>query len=320
VAPAVGRSVALLAVVAALCAPAQAGAYSWPLKPFDQPHPIRGAFGDPRFHLDAEGALSAFHFGVDIAAPDGTRVYAVEPGYVHARASSVAIENRTGRVFGYWHIVPAVHTGQHVKRHQLVGRVARGWGHLHFAESFHGDYKNPLRKGALTPFLDRSVPVIESVGLLSPSGGGVNAEHVVGAIDIAASIYEVPPVPDPPPWQVARLTPATIWWTLSGPNGVLLSPLVVDFGLGLPLNGLYNWLYATGSYQNKANRPGHYVFWLAHGLNTADLPDGRYALTISAENTRGQIGIATVSVVTANGVPAATVRTLIPQPGRPVAR
>jgi hypothetical protein len=318
VARAVGRSVALVALVAVLCAPA-AGAYSWPLKPFDSAHPIRGAFGDPRFHLDAEGALSAFHFGVDIAAPDGTRVYAVEPGYVHARASSVAVQNRTGRVFGYWHIVPAVHTGQHVRRHQLLGRVAKGWGHLHFAESLHGAYKNPLRKGALTPFFDRSVPVIESVGLLSPGGGGVNPSHVTGPIDIAASIYELPPLADPPPWQVARLTPALIWWTLSGANGFSLSPLVVDFGLGLPLNGLYNWIYATGSYQNKANRPGHYVFWLAHGLNTADLPDGRYDLTVSAENTRGQIGTTTISLVTANGVPSTTARTLIPQPGVPAA-
>jgi hypothetical protein len=315
----VGRSVVLVALVAALCVPAQAGAYSWPLKPFDRAHPIRGAFGDPRFHLDAEGALSAFHFGVDIAAADGTRVYAVEPGYVHARPSSVAVQSRSGRVFGYWHIVPAVHTGQHVRRHQLLGRVARGWGHLHFAESLHGAYKNPLRTGALTPFTDRSVPVIESVGLLSPAGGGVNPEHVVGAVDVAASIYELPPLADPPPWQVARLTPALIWWTLSGANGISLSPLVVDFGLGLPLNGLYNWIYATGSYQNKANRPGHYVFWLAHGLNTAELPDGRYDLTVSAENTRGQIGTTTISLVTANGVPSATARTLIPQPGRPVA-
>jgi hypothetical protein len=319
VASAVRWSVALVALVAALGAPAQAGAYSWPFKPFDRPHPIRGAFGDPRFHLDAEGALSAFHFGVDIAAPDGTRVYAVEPGYVHARASSVAVENRTGRVFGYWHIVPAVHTGQHVRLHQLLGRVARGWGHLHFAESLHGAYKNPLRKGALTPFLDRSVPVIESVGVLSPSGAGVNPEHVVGPVDIAASIYELPPLAPPAPWQVARLTPLEVWWTLSGSNGVSLSSLVVDFGLGLPLNGLYNWIYATGSYQNKANRPGHYVFWLAHGLDTADLPDGRYDLTISAVNTRGLIGTATVSLVTANGVPVTTIHTLIPEPGRPTA-
>jgi len=67
-------------------------AYGWPLKPFRKPHPIRGTFGDPRFHLSAEGALSAFHFGVDIAARDGTAVYAVEPGVVVRRyATSVTV-------------------------------------------------------------------------------------------------------------------------------------------------------------------------------------------------------------------------------------
>ena len=84
-------------------------------------------------------------------------------------------------------------------------------------------------------------------------------------------------------------------------------------------NGLYNWMYAPGSYQNKANRPGHYVFWLAHGLDTATLPDGRYELTVSAENTRGQVGTVTISLVTANGVGSAGVTTPILQPGRPQA-
>ena len=304
----------------ALCAPAGARAYSWPLKPFNRPHPIRGAFGDPRFHLDAEGAFSAFHFGVDIAAPDGTRVYAVEAGYVHARKTSVAVESRSGRLFGYWHIRPRVHTGQHVRRHQLVGVIARGWGHVHFAESFRGAYKNPLRKGALTPFADRSPPTIAFVHVQTPSGAAVDVNRVTGPIDVAASISEPSPLAPPAPWQVARLTPAVIWWTLTGANGVSVSPLVVDFGLGLPPSSLYNWVYAPGSYQNKPNRPGNYVFWLAHGFDTSDLPDGRYELTVCAENTRGKIGSTTVTLVTANGVPPTTVRTLIEERGHPLAR
>jgi len=64
--------------IAALFLAPRAAAYSWPLKPFNKQHPVRGTFGDPRYHLGAEGSLSAFHFGVDIAAPDGTPVYAVE--------------------------------------------------------------------------------------------------------------------------------------------------------------------------------------------------------------------------------------------------
>jgi hypothetical protein len=293
----VGQEVRRLALtgaaLAALLAPAGAAAYSWPLKPFNRAHPIRGAFGDPRYHLDAEGSLSAFHFGVDIAAADGTRVYAVEPGYVHARPTDVSVQSGSGRLFGYWHIRPVVRTGQHVRRHQLLGYVGHGWGHVHFAESYHGAYKDPLRPGALTPFFDRVRPTIDSVGLLGPEGAPLDPTHVTGSVDAVASIWDAPPLAPPAPWQLARLTPTAIWWVLNGPDGYSQSELVVDFSVGLPPNSLYTWIYAPGTYQNKPFRPGHYVFWLMHGLDTTSLPDGTYRLTVSAENTRRHVGSTT---------------------------
>src|SRR5262245_27374208 len=76
--------------------------YSWPLQPFDRVHPVRANFNDPRI----SGSSKAFHFGIDISAPNGTPVYAVEAGKVHIedpRAIAVA----AGSVdFGYWHVVP----------------------------------------------------------------------------------------------------------------------------------------------------------------------------------------------------------------------
>ena len=80
------------------------------------------------------------------------------------------------------------------------------------------------------------------------------------------------------------------------------SDLVAYFGFGLPQNGFYDWIYAPGTYQNKAFRPGDYVFWLLHGLDTTSLPDGRYQLTVYAENTRRHIGSTTFTFQTANGV------------------
>ena len=71
-----------------LLAPSGASAYSWPFKPFNKQHPIRGFFGDPRTvyengilagGFDGPGIFS-FHQGIDISAPDGTPIYPVETG------------------------------------------------------------------------------------------------------------------------------------------------------------------------------------------------------------------------------------------------
>ena len=252
----------VLLALAALAGPPSAAAYGWPVKPFNRPHPIRAAFGDPRYHFGAESRVSAFHFGIDIVAPDGTAVYAVEPGYVHARPTDVTVSRTSGRRFEYWHIYPVVRSGERVRKHQLLGFVRPGWGHVHFAESFDGAYKDPLRHQALTPFHDHTRPTVEFVQLVSPSGAPVNPAHVTGIVDIEASAYDTPPLAPPSPWQVARLAPATLWWELGGPDALSNSSLSIDFTLGLPPNDLYTFVYAPGTYQNKPNRPGRYLFWL----------------------------------------------------------
>jgi murein DD-endopeptidase MepM/ murein hydrolase activator NlpD len=267
-------------------------------------HAIRGAFDDPRFHLDAEGAVSAFHFGVDIAARDGTRVYAVAGGYVHSYRSYVTVSRRNGREFGYWHVRPAVHTGQHVRAHQLLGWVGRGWGHVHFAESFHGQYRNPLRRGALTPYVDHLPPVVASIGFVSGDGTGVDPSHVRGTVDVEAEVYDLPAVRLRPPWQVARLTPAFIWWKLfRGDVPETGWTLAVDFDFALMPQGAYQWTYAPGSYQNKPNRPGRYLFWITRELDTRTLPDGRYRLVVLAEDTRFNAGSGALDFTVANGAP-----------------
>src|SRR5437763_201444 len=206
--------VTAFAVALALCASRAAAAYPWPVRPFDKPHAIRGAFDDPRFHLGSEGALSAFHFGVDIAVRDGTPVYAVAPGYVRRTNVDVTVHRPNGRAFGYWHIRPVVRRGQHVRLHQLLGYVLPGWGHVHLAESYLGAYRNPLRRGALTPFRDRTRPTVASVQLFSAAGRAFDLGHVAGLFDAVAQIYDTPPIAPRPPWDIARLTPSVIWWGL----------------------------------------------------------------------------------------------------------
>jgi murein DD-endopeptidase MepM/ murein hydrolase activator NlpD len=293
-------SVITMAVIALTLVPS-AAAYSWPVKPFHKPHPIRATFGDPRFHLALEGQLSAFHFGVDIVARDGAPVYAVEKGIVVRRHStSVTIGRPSGRRFGYWHVRPVVRSGTHVRLHQLLGYVLPGWGHVHFAESIHGAYRNPLRKGALAPFYDHTAPTVASVQILTPQGPADDG-HIAGAIDITADVFDTPPLAPKPPWDVARLAPAKIWWNLIDAEGALVwSTVAVDFADALPVNGLYMWMYAPGTYQNKPRRPGHYLFWLAHQFDTTGLANGAYTLEVMASDTRHNIGSATVALTIAN--------------------
>ena len=120
---------------------------SWPLKPFDRPHPGRGYFNDPRI----SGSSRAFQFGIDIAAPNGTPVYAVRGGVVHheGRRSLSVVDGDVH--FGYWHLIPAVAHRTRVERHQLVGHVEAPSRHVHFAERRSGTYRDPLRPGALSP-------------------------------------------------------------------------------------------------------------------------------------------------------------------------
>ena len=50
-----------------------------------------------------------------------------------------------------------------MRKHALLGHIARSWGHVHFAERVDGKYWNPLREGALTPFNDFGAPVVDLI-------------------------------------------------------------------------------------------------------------------------------------------------------------
>src|SRR5712691_4434527 len=138
--------------------PAHAGtstgpSYGWPVQPFHQQHPVRAFFGDPRIAGTPKPGRGSFHFGVDVSAPDGTAVYATISGQIVVepeRPETVAIRADDRRtVFAYWHVVPSVRNGQRAVAYEtVVGHIARGWSHVHFAESHDGRYLNPRRPGA----------------------------------------------------------------------------------------------------------------------------------------------------------------------------
>ncbi len=261
--------------------------YGWPVKPFDRQHPVRGFFCDPR--IGDEGGKS-FHFGIDVSAPDGTAVYAVAPGVVHVTGQNVAVvEAGADRAHGYWHVIPAVKHGQKVKLHGLLGHIAPGWGHVHFAERTGRQYRNPLRVGALEPFDDFGAPVIDR--LIAVRSGKVAQGALFGVVRLIAEAHDNTPIPAPPPWKGIPVTPAFVRWRLlHGSGAVFPWRTAANFRNTMPAQSRYDGVYAAGTTQNHPNKPGLFRFLLGGDWDTRRHADGSYRLEVEAADIRGNTG------------------------------
>src|ERR1051326_8490814 len=153
--------------------------YLCPAKPFDQPHPVRGNFGDPRTVFEpGGGGHFSFHNGVDIAAPDGTPVYPVLSGTVaEVRSDEVVVATPIWRRFQYYHLLPIVQLGEEVVQGRTVlGYVKRPFHHVHLSEIDQGIVQNPLAPGHLTPYADTLPPVVSAVSFVGATGKPLRAD------------------------------------------------------------------------------------------------------------------------------------------------
>jgi hypothetical protein len=279
-------------------APRRDPPYSWPVKPFDRMHPVRGYFNDPRI----SGKSRAFHFGIDVSAKDGTPVYAVEGGTVHFEGgrSLAVVSDESRRHFGYWHVVPAVKHRQVVRRHQLLGRVEAPWAHVHFAESGRDGYRNPLRPGALAPWVDATSPRIAGIHFFR-GAKELSPLAVSGAVDVVVDAWDLPPIQPPPPWDGLPVTPALLRWRVVRGRRVVRSwHAPIDFRNRLLPAGLFSTVYAPGTRQNKPGKPGRYRFYVARTWTTKTLPDGLYRLEVSATDMSGNSARAGLPFTLAN--------------------
>ena len=268
--------------------------YGWPVKPFNRQHPVRGYLNDPR------GA--GFHFGIDVSAPDGTAVYAVEAGYVSliSRTDMAVWVRGTTRTFSYWHINPAVRQGQPVRLHQLLGWILkrRSPQHVHLGELRNGVYVNPLRPGGIGPYVDRTPPTVRSVRFFGTRRE--LAQHSLrGQITITAEVIDTPPMLVPQPWSNLPVTPARLEWSVfQGPRRVIGPLTILDSRAQLPEN-LYYSLYAPGTRGNRPGHPGRYRYYLARDFSSSRLPHGTSRLVIKAFDTRGNRVVASVEIARA---------------------
>lgn len=252
---------------------ARTWSYQWPVKPFKHQHPVRAFLDDPR--IGGHGGTS-FHFGIDIAAPDGTAVYSVKAGTVFVdtpRAVSVVVLGQC-RVFSYWHIVPAVRDGQWVSEHQLLGRIDKGWAHVHFAEKIHGAHVNPLRDGGLGPYVDRTPPSVAAISL-----------H--GAV-LTAVAQDMPDPVVPGPWANEPVTPALLRWRIG--NGAWKT--AIDSRQFMLPNDRYGQVYTPATRQNHKGKPGRFSFYLDRSLHEA--PARPLSVEVEVADTAGNTTLAQV--------------------------
>lgn len=326
------RFLAALAAAGLLAAgiPALAGAsYSWPVKPFDQPHPVRGSFGDPRTIFSApptlRGLLSgacqcSFHEGVDISARDGTAVYPVEDGVVDvvrtARAREmIEVRSSGGAVFQYWHLLAAVRIGQQVQaRRTVLGHILHEAGHVHLTELDGGTIVNPLQPGHLTPYRDTTRPSVGAVSFVGSAGGPLLSTLVRGRVEIDAEAYDSPAIPVPGLWNGMPVTPARVAWqieTWTGkPTGLV--GVAYDVRHTIPPDADFWHVYARGTFQNMSVfgkhyswlEPGRFVFRLTPaGLDTTRLKDGVYVVVVTASDIADNVAVERVRFTVANGPP-----------------
>lgn len=284
--------------------------YRWPVRPFDVQHPIRGNFGDPRtvslepFGVDGEDAPGAysFHNGVDISAAPGTPVYPVVSGVADLRRVDEVIVRVGGRDFQYWHIRPAVSSGERVVAGKtMLGRVLRPADHVHLSEIDWGRVTNPALH--LRPYSDHTSPVIDAIHVRAVSGDGLPIGLLSGRVQITVQAADSPSQPTAGAWAGEPVVPALLRWTLSAVDGrQVAGRVVVDFRRGEPAKQHFWDVYAAGTYQNFPvfdqhfywRQPGRYLFQLtSRPLDTNRFANGAYILRVVASDLCGNSGTLT---------------------------
>jgi hypothetical protein len=305
------------------CAQPQSGAfvYHWPIKPFDQQHPIRGYFGDPRtittepFGEDnptSPGSF-AFHNGIDISAATGTPVYPVVSGTAKiGSGDEVTVTTDDFRAFQYFHITPSVRTGQHViVDRTILGIVQPQWLHVHLSEIDGFHVQNPLDPGHLEPYHDHTIPQVARLRFSTVAGSTLDPQKLHGKITIAAQATDLPPIPAPGAWLGFPVTPALVAWRLTTAHDKPIVPETIasDFRHAEPPNSEFWNVYAAGTYQNfpvfdhhyYVGESGQYLFTLTKKpLNTQKLPNGTYLITADVTDTCANHGSTTQTITIDN--------------------
>ena len=281
------------------------------MKPFDQPHPIRGSFGDPRtlfrapptVHgmLRGDGSF-AFHFGVDIATPDGTKVYPVLSGVVSKVTREwVAVDVGNGRVFQYWHIVAAVREGDARNAGKTVlGKTKDGFQPPPLLRAPGRPAVSPLRRGGLSPYTDTTVPTSKEITLRRQSDGRDLVPNLVrGKVQFVAEAYDRPELAIPAAVEQHACLPREDRLADPAHDRPSRRPDEVarDVRVTIPRREHFWDYYARGTFQNMSVFAKHYSYGEPGLLpvqarqgrvrHADSLRDGVYDLVVTASDIAG---------------------------------
>ncbi|MBP5256675.1 MAG: peptidoglycan DD-metalloendopeptidase family protein [Clostridia bacterium] len=132
--------------------------YMWPL-------PVNRLTITSKYGWRKLWGVNDFHYGIDIAAPFGTDIYAAKSGkviistYDKSYGNYVVIDHGGGKTTRYAHMSSRIaKVGDNVKQGQLIGKVgatgsATGY-HLHFETRVDGKHTEPLIKNNIFIVID----------------------------------------------------------------------------------------------------------------------------------------------------------------------
>ena len=184
---------------------------------------------------------------------------------------------------------------------------------MHLSEFDGGIAVNPLAAGHLSPYVDKTKPVVDSISFRSTSTGDTLMPEVVdGRVELIAGAHDMPNLPVPGAWHGLPISPALVTWRIQkADTGKVVVPthVAVDFRHQLPANPDLWSVYARGSHQNMSvfgkhysyMQPGVYLFRLTPGgFDTRTLRNAVYELVVTVADIRGNHTTSSVRFSVAN--------------------
>jgi hypothetical protein len=278
------------------------------------------------------GQAVGYHQAIDIPVNDKAGpqpVFAIEGGRVreakHAwQVTPLGKRVRCGVVgvghFRYAHVVPGVEVGEVVEPGDELGHTCPGWWHIHLEELAWVRGKkvmlNPLRPGGkLDPIADGAPPVISAMRIYpkaagdDPSPRTLPLNQVTGEVLPVALAMDAFPLKSWPRAPVATLHVYRARIELTRGDEVILERRLfqLDRAPGPTWQHFFRPLTRRSAPVAVCveRRPKDCAgrFWLRlweQGWDTREVPNGRYALTLTVEDAAGHRASRTLRFRVAN--------------------